>query len=277
MIRKFTLLFVICITQLSLFAQMDNQPFGARSAAMGNASVTFIDPWAAHNNQAGLGFLENISTGIYYENKFLTKDLGLKCFTFSLPVKKAGAFGINVSNIGNRLYNESTFGLAYGMAFGKNIAAGIQLDYLRTHIGENYGQKGWFTFEAGILAKVYKNLLLGVHIFNPINVKMNKETNERIPLIYKIGLSYSFPQKACIAAELEKDLENKAIIKFGVEYHVIKPMYLRIGIATNPAVYSFGAGFEFYHFKLDIAASRHPVLGFSPQVSLNYEFHTSKK
>ena len=63
------------------------------------------------------------------------------------------------------------------------------------------------------------------------------------------------------------------MFKTGIEYHIIKPVFVRIGIATNPTTYSFGAGFEFYRFKLDVAASRHPVLGFSLQSSLIYDIH----
>ncbi|MDD4214616.1 MAG: hypothetical protein PHR81_07365 [Bacteroidales bacterium] len=172
------------------------------------------------------------------------------------------------------MYNESKIGLAYGMAFGDRISAGVQLDYIYTHIAENYGNKSNITFEAGIRAKIIKNLIIAAHIYNPIMVKISSYDNERIPLIFKIGLSYTFSDKAVLAAEVEKDINYKPIFKTGLEYHIVKPVYIRIGIATNPFIYSFGAGFEFYHFKLDVSASRHPVLGFTPQASLVYDIHS---
>jgi len=274
MLKKILFLSLLSVFSCSVFAQKENVPIGSRSGAMGNASVTFNDFWAVHNNQAGMAYYDKIAAGIFYENRFITKELGLKCFSLVVPVRKAGVFGLNVSSLGYKLYNESKIGLAYGMAFGENISAGIQLDYIYTHIAENYGNKGAVTFEAGIRARIIKNLIIGAHIFNPIQVKLASYNNERLPLIFKVGLSYTFSDKAVLAVEVEKDNNFKPVIKTGLEYHIVKPFYIRLGIATTPFVYSFGAGFEFYRFKLDISASRHPVLGFTPQASLVYDIHS---
>ena len=209
--------------------------------------------------------------GAYYENRFLTKEMGLKCFSLIIPVKKAGVFGLNLSNFGYSLYNESKIGLAYAMKFGEIVSAGVQLDYMYTHIGEDYGNKSLITFEAGLRAKIIKNLVLAAHIFNPANLRLNAHSRERIPLIYKIGLSYTFTDKALIAVEVEKDMNFKPVFKTGLEYRVAKPVYLRIGIATNPMVFSLGLGLEFTKWKIDISASRHPQLGFSPQASVVFD------
>ena len=256
-----------------LWGQKDNVCYGGRSAAMGNASVTLADLWSVQNNQAGLAGCKKIAAGIYYENRFLMKETGLKCLAVVVPVKKAGTFGLSVSSFGFNLYNESKIGLAYALSLGQRISAGVQLDYIYTHIAENYGNKGLITFEVGLRAKIIKELVLAVHVFNPANLKITSHPQERIPLIYKIGLSYTFTDKAIIATEVEKDMNFKPIFKAGVEYKVAKPVYLRMGINTNPMVYSFGLGFEFYRFKLDISASRHPQLGFSPQASLIFDIH----
>jgi hypothetical protein len=277
MTRAILYLVFLCCSETLLFGQKDNVSIGGRSAAIGNASVTLADFWAVHNNQAAMAYYKKIAAGVYYENRFLTKETGLKCLAVVVPIKKAGVIGLNLSNFGYSLYNESKIGLAYAMAFGDHISAGLQLDYIYTHIGDNYGNKGLLTFEVGLRAKIIKELVLAVHVFNPANLKLVPGESERIPLIYKVGLSYSFKDKALIAAEVEKDMNFKPVFKVGAEYKVAKPVFLRIGIATNPMLYSFGAGFEFYHFKLDISASRHPQLGFSPQASLTWEIHSTGK
>ena len=272
MTKILSLAFLCCFAS-QLFGQKDNVCIGARSAAIGNASVTLIDFWAVHNNQAGMAYYKKIAVGAYYENRFLLKETGLKCVSVVIPVKKAGVFGLNISNFGFNLYSESKIGLAYAMAFGERILAGVQLDYIYTHIGENYGNKSLLTFEVGMRARIIKNLVIAVHVFNPANLRLSSNNRERIPLIYKIGLSYSFAEKALLATEVEKDMNFKPVFKGGFEYKVAKPVYLRIGIATNPTTYSFGVGFEYHKFKLDISASRHAILGFSPQASLIYEIH----
>jgi long-subunit fatty acid transport protein len=270
---KFLLLiFIFFSIVFSAFAQKENAPIGGRSAAMAGASATADDFWAVHNNQAGMAYYKNIAAGIYYENRFLVKELGLKAFSFVLPTKKSGVIGLNVSNFGYSQYSETKVGLAYAMAFGPKFSAGVQLDYLYTHIGDVYGNKSSVTFEIGLRSEIIKNLTIAAHVFNPIGIKIASYDKEKIPTIFKIGIAYTFPEKAVIAIETEKDLTRKPVFRAGLEYHVAKPIYIRVGISTNPTTNSLGAGFEFYKFKFDISASYHYVLGFSPQASLLYSF-----
>jgi len=270
--RLLLLIAILLFSQQTLNAQKDNVPIGARSTAMGGASVCLNDFWSLHNNQAGMAGYNQMAAGIYGENRFMMKELSQGAFGFVMPVKGAGVFGLNYNYFGYSLYRESKVGLAYAMAFGDKISGGIQLDYINTHIGEDYGNANIFTFELGLQAKLIKNLVLGVHVYNPVHVKVSKYGSDRVPVIFKGGLSYSFSDKAIVAIETEKDLNQKARFKAGVEYHVVKPVYLRVGISTNPFSNSFGVGLEFGNFKADISASRHQVLGFSPQISMVYSF-----
>jgi long-subunit fatty acid transport protein len=263
----------LLLTVFSVHAQKENVPIGGRSAALSGASVTADDFWAVHNNQAGMAYYKNIAAGIYYENRFLVKELGLKAFSFICPIKKSGVIGLNVSNFGYSQYNETKVGLGYAMAFGPKFSAGVQLDYLYTHIGDVYGNKNLVTFEIGLRSEIIKNLTIAAHVFNPIGIKIASYDKEKVPTIFKVGLSYTFPEKAVIAIETEKDLTRKPVFRAGIEYHVAKPVYIRAGISTNPTTNSLGAGFEFFRFKFDISASYHYVLGFSPQASLIYNFN----
>ena len=87
----------------------------------------------------------------------------------------------------------------------------------------------------------------------------------------RFGLSYIFSEKVLISAESEKDIEFAPIFKSGIEYHIVKPLYLRIGIASNPTKNSFGFGLELKKLKLDFAFSRHNELGYTSMVSVIYD------
>jgi len=274
---KKQLLFLFCMILMSYYswASHDNTSIGGASAAMGNASVTFCDFWSVHNNQAGLGFYNKMAAGIYYENRFLTKELSSKSGAFIMPTK-SGVFGITMDYFGYQNYNEKKIGLAYGKTFGNKFSAGISLDYLQTHVGENYGNKNNFTFEAGLIYKMNKNLTLASHVFNPLSTKLTDYNNERIPAIFKFGMSWKFSEKVIAVAEAEKDLHNKTILKAGVEYHIIEQLYLRIGMSTNPIMNTFGFGLEFGQLKFDFSSSLHQTLGYSPQVSIIFNFDEKK-
>lgn len=261
----------------SVLAQKDNVPVGARSAALGNASVTLDDFWSLHNNQAGMAFYNQMAVGVYGENRFLMKELTQGSVGFVLPVKGAGVFGLNYDYYGFSLYNESKVGLAYALAFGKRISGGVQLDYLYTHIAEDYGSHGMVTFELSMRAIIIKNLVLGVQVYNPASLTISKVSSERAPTIFRVGLSYSFSDKALIAIETDKDINQKAQFLAGLEYHLAKPVYVRIGIGTAPFSNSFGVGLQFGKFQCDISACRHQVLGFSPQLSMTYTIGGASK
>jgi hypothetical protein len=74
---------------------------------------------------------------------------------------------------------------------------------------------------------------------------------------------------ACI--EEEKDIDQQAVFKAGLEYHVIDVLFLRAGIGSNPTLSTFGFGLKINQFVLDVASSYHQELGFSPQFALAYD------
>jgi len=268
--KHLTLLLLIFWTP-AIFAMNGNVPEGSRSAALGGASVALVDFWSLQNNQAGLAFYKHAAAGAYFENRFLVKELSLQSAGAVVPVK-SGVFGLKLSYFGYSQYNESKVGLAYARRLSEKIAVGVQLDYLLTAFGNNYGKKGLVTFELGILSNINEHLSVGAHIFNPINAKISEYADERLPAIIRLGASYAFDDKLMVTAEVEKDTGFDPMAKFGVEYRIIDEIYVRGGIASNPGLYSFGFGLNLKNLKLDFSTSVHQVTGYSPQISMIYRF-----
>jgi hypothetical protein len=79
------------------------------------------------------------------------------------------------------------------------------------------------------------------------------------------------PERLLIT-EAEKDIDNPARFKAGVEYKIVDALHLRGGIATNPSQYSLGVGINVKDLKIDLATSYHEVLGVTPAISLSYFF-----
>jgi hypothetical protein len=260
----------------SVFAGNEDYPIGARSSAMGNASVSFSDVWSAHHNQAGLGFVHDVSAGAYYENRFLTKEISVKGGAVAVPIK-SGTFGLCITNFGYSQYSENKYSLSFAKAFGEKFSAGIAMDYLTTKIAEGYGNKGVLAAEAGIIARPIKGLSIGAHVFNPTRSKISAYDNERLPTIIRLGADYNFSDKVTVAVEAQKDIKYKAEFKAGIEYKAVKELYLRIGVSTNPTLSSFGFGLNLKNLKIDVSASYHQVLGISPQLGLSYTFAKARK
>lgn len=244
---------------------------GGRAASMGSASAAVSDFWSINNNQAGMAFYDKTSAGIYYENRFLINELATQTGAFTFKTKY-GMLGATISYSGDANYNTTTAGLAYAMKLGTRFALGIQLDYIGTAIGEEYGKRSNFTFDAGLLIKLTEELTFGVHTFNPVHVKIAEYNNERIPVTLNAGFGYTFSGKLLLTAEAYKNSEFPMEFRTGAEYKLNKIAYARIGLSTNPARYTFGFGIEMKNLTLDLSSSIHTELGYSPQVSFQFAF-----
>ena len=254
------------------YAANDIYPIGSRSAGMGRSSVAITDFWSAMNNQAGIALYEMPAVGIYYENRFLLNELSSKSIAAILPTKY-GVFAATYNHFGYELFNDQKIGLAYARAFGKKIRIGLQLDYLQTTLGNNYGTKGNVTFEIGIQTDISDNITIGAWVFNPIMVKLDDYDNEKLPAVYRIGFAWHISDVFIATMEAEKSSAiNPIIIRGGLEYELNKKFFFRTGFSTKKEIFSFGMGINIKNLVFNISAIMHESLGFSPQASLIFEF-----
>ena len=89
-----------------------------------------------------------------------------------------------------------------------------------------------------------------------------------------MGFAYHFEEKLSLLTEINASISNTVKWKSGMEYFILKPLALRIGIAVqqNIATYSFGFGYLKNHLFLSMAFVSNQILGFSPSVEVGYKF-----
>lgn len=253
-------------------------PIGARAAGLANSAVTLSDVWSAHHNQAGLGFLSSPTAGVYYESRYLLPELALNGAVVAVPLaNRKGTFALSYRSFGYQLYKESKTGLAFSRAFSDDLSIGMQINYHQIQIADVYGNRNVFTAEVGVQYRVAKDLTLGAHVFNPNRSKLTEINQDRLPAVIRLGLRYNFSKNLFLTAETEKDTYNPAIFRAGLEYMAGSVLYLRAGFGTSPFASSFGFGLLLKNLKVDFAGNFHPVLGFTPQASLTYDFVKKSK
>lgn len=262
-------LFLVAVFQTAAFGGNDNQPVGARSAGLANASLTLNDVWSIHHNQAGLGSIRKITAGVYYESRFLMPELGLSAGAIAIPVGK-GSFGLSFRTFGYQAYKENKIGLAYGRAFGDFLSIGMQLNFHSAVFSEFYGSSSTFTAEIGAIYKASKKVILAAHLFNPNQSQIAEFDDERIPSVIRFGARYLFSDQVFVVAEVENALYQKPVLRGGLEYHPVDILYVRAGISGNPFNSNFGFGLQMKKFQLDFAGAFHQVLGFTPKISLTF-------
>ena len=256
----------------TLYASGDIFPLGARSAGMGRASVAIKGFWGIQNNQAGMALLDKYSAGIYYESRFGLNQLSSKSAAVIAP-QKFGVLGLSFNHYGYSAYNEIKVGLAFARSFSPYFRMGIQLDYLSTSIGDNYGKKDNVSFEIGVQSDITENLTFGAYAFNPIAIKLADYNQEKLASVFRFGAAYLINSNILLSAEAEKSSNIDAILlRLGIEYNLKSKFFFRGGIASRYEIFTFGFGMKFKHLAFDLSATMHESLGFSPQSSLLFKF-----
>ncbi|PLX00325.1 MAG: hypothetical protein C0591_01440 [Marinilabiliales bacterium] len=270
--NKVMLLVSLVFINLSIYAGGDFPVIGSRQAGMGRSSVALTDFWNLQNNQAGVALLDKFGAGIYYESQFSMNQLSTKSAAFLAPTK-IGVLGLTFNYFGYSLYNDMKIGLVYARSFGQYLRVGLQLDYIQTTLGDDYGSKGNVTFEIGLQSDITENITLGAWVYNPIQVKIADYDNEKIPAIFRFGIAWEITKGFIATVETEKNTNIQPIvIRGGLEYGLKEKFFFRGGFSTQEEILSMGFGFNLKPVRFDISAVMHESLGFSPQASLIFQF-----
>ncbi|MCC9166002.1 hypothetical protein [Pontibacter harenae] len=253
-----------------VLAQAD-VPYGARAAAMGNASVTIPDVWALNNNIAGIANLELPQLGVYAENSFGVRAFTTVALQAVYPTSKYGNYGLSLSRFGDELYSQQHVGLGVGHKLGQ-FSLGAKVDVWQVSV-RGYGSRKAVTLSVGGQAEITPGLYFGAYAYNLNQAKLSSFEDERLPTIMKAGLSYQPYQKLLLAIETEKHIEHPAALKAGIEYQLLsEKLAVRSGFNTTTNRATFGAGFQARQLQVDYAFGSTTLLGTSHHVAVSYRF-----
>ncbi len=238
--------------------------------ALGNASVAVQGLWSANANAAGLSSLNAPAFAAAYENPFSVRELSNKSAVAALPLKNY-VLGGSYQSYGIKEYTNHKISGSLARKFGHKLAIALSLNYHQLHI-ENFEHAETFSVEAGVQYQVLPKLRMGAHIANPNQSQYSSDISQHIQSHIKFGMSYLFSNKLFLASEIEKIAGAQMDFKLGIDYQLVEILSLRGGITTNTFKQYGGFGLLYKKLDLSFAVSSHPVLGYSPQIALGYEF-----
>lgn len=265
-----SLLFLVTVGALgTVGAQHDVQIFaGARGAAMGQTGLNFTDIHAVFSNPAGLAVLPKFSAALVATRPFVLADVNHFGLGAAYPTS-SGTFALSAQYFGLQTYNEQRLNISYARKLVKGLRLGTQLSVLNTRIS-NYGHATQLTFGLGLQYQLYDKVNIATYVFNPIQVQVNEQ--DQLSTLYQLGMHYLPSNKLTINVEVEKDLNYDLRFKTGLEYQIIKLLYLRVGMATQPNVGTFGIGYQLKGgLQIDFSTSYHQVLGLTPTIGVNWQ------
>lgn len=268
------------------------QALGARAAGLGHITTVLEDDvWAAAGNVAALGGLARPTVGFGAANKFLLPSLNTASAAVAVPLghrqtaagsapgvpgtvaganaPRYGVVGVMAQRYGGRLYSEQALGVAYGYQLG-TVRIGAKIDVLQVSL-EGLGSRQTVAASLGGQADIIpRKLTFGATLYNLNQARLAPYQDERVPTVLRAGLGWRASEKVVVLVETEKDVEQDADFRAGLEYRPLPVLALRGGLASLTHQTTGGVGFHSGALQLDYAAAWHQVLGLSQQVSVAY-------
>ncbi|MEX2597572.1 MAG: hypothetical protein WEC59_11640 [Salibacteraceae bacterium] len=266
---------LLTIQGLEVFAGGENETAGARSHALGNASVSLVDGWSVTNNQGALGLLDQYFLGAAYESRYFLPEAGFAAFSFAGPLG-GGSIGVVAHSYGYATYRDNRMGLSYGRKLSELISLGVQLNYSEVRIAGNYGRSASLVAEIGMLVTPNEKWRIGAHLYNPTRSRLAEFDDERIPTVLSLGTSYIFSEKVRWMLEVEKGLDQPVNFQTGIEYEPVDHFFLRTGYSTLNGSFGFGLGYKWNNMLIDISNQWDQSIGFGATLSLGYAFGKRK-
>jgi len=259
------LLSLVLVISHALRSQDGDFSFGARNSALGGASAVLSDAWSIYNNIAGLGNIKASTGMVGYQNRF-----GLSAFQVvgAAYVQQTSIVngGLSFYRFGDELFNQQQVKLAVANSI-QMVSLGLALDLVQVSI-ESLGTTRAAVLEFGGLVTISDQLQFAGHAYNINQAKLSE--NETLPTILKAGIAYRPLSTISILGEVQKDLDFDEIVKVALEYEIVKEVWIRTGVSTNPFKAAFGAGTKWRSLGFDYAFNDQTDLGSIHEFSLAY-------
>lgn len=240
----------------------------ARSIAIGNISSISGTILFPSSNPASLAWVSEKSLGAAHISPFFIKEIGISTIESILPAFP-GTFRLHISNYGLKGYRNFNWETSYGMKLGENLSAGVSFLFNNTASNGDWNYLWTLGIAGGIQYKLWENSILGLHILNPFSIGNYSSYGPLLPACISLGLSHIIYEDTRILTELSQSTTGFQS-KFGLEYLINPELILRVGYHNFPHTISFGSGYRYEKFSIDMAFSWSITPGFSPAIQIQY-------
>jgi len=264
--KTITLLIVHALCTNDLAAQSLRYPVALPYIGSGAYSKQQTDPFSFTANQAALAQVDQPGIGVYAERRFLLATTSYYSLAAVFP-SKLGKFGVQLNYGGFKNFNENKIGLAYARRLGPKLHVGIQFNYYGYRVPA-YASATAINFEAGLIMHFSEKFHGGMQIYNPVGGKLGKTVGEKLASLYKMGFGYDASASFFAGIEIIKEEDRQVNCIASVLYRFAGKFFARMGIATESTSAFAGAGWRRNELRVDVSASYHPQLGFSPGIMI---------
>ena len=232
----------------------------ARSFSLGNVqalSESLLNP-------AQLSFSKKQSLGVDVWNRFVMSDLNTVAMLWKCP-NPVVDFGVKLTSFGYSDYRISQLQGHFAKKLFNVFSIGVNLNYI---------------FQSSVLEENNRHFVSsGIGIYYRMNDKIDwaasgehlLSTFDEKPWALHAGMRYMPSKDAVLLLETSYDHEKTLFFSAGLEYAILQQFFLRSGYSSLGKTPSFGLGYSWKKWKVDVGFSIHNVLGMSSIIGVNYE------
>jgi hypothetical protein len=266
--------FIVTALFIALYQNSFAQSFpfiGARAGGIGYASSCISNEWSIFNNPAGASSPEHPKFSLTYDAlpgfSPFDRVAAVAVFPFFNGGLNAGLF-----RSGDNIFSKQVASVSYANELG--IASlGASVQYIQIS-AEGFGSKGVLSFSAGGITELTPWIKVGAYIVNISQPEISE--HEKIPTMLVLGVCLVASTKVNVYLEVEQELQEKPLIKAGVEYQPNKKFMVRTGIHPEPAAGFMGFAFMMKQLEFNYALSYRQTLGNGHQLSVSYRLPPKK-
>lgn len=226
-------------------------------------TASSTDAFNASFNPSLLPFINSIEAASYAEKKYLT-DIHILVISVCAPFYGNGV-SFTLQRFGNRIFNESTFGLGYGKKFGE-VNAGIYFQHIRVKIkdAENVS-----LVKAGISSsmKLTDKVYAGCRISNPNLFAKKSPAKLRAASSFALSLGWEASSQVYAGIESLKEEDQPLSLMFSLHYRFAEKFNCTLVWDTYSNQPFAALGWQQEQFMVEAGCSYHASLGASPAIS----------
>ena len=245
------LLALMVLTHFSAEAQFVPTPYDAARGAMGGVTLEY-----------GIDTTRRVA--LSHRQCYALPGMASRAIALVWPLGTRGTTAAQYHHFGDDDYHEQQLTAGYHMKITDNLTAGVRGRYCTLGTADgHYPTLRWlaFTLQTSYRLSARDHLALSVG---------SRPWDESRPWNMHLGMQHRANNS--LSVQLEVESEEVWRLRAGTEYCYASHYLFRCGIASRPLMLSFGLGFRFRHWLLDMSVDSHPSLGLTPQISTSVCF-----
>lgn len=257
-------------TGLSVNAQANGQWLSMPALSAGAYAQAFTDVFSCHHNKAALAFMQESSAGIMMERRFMLAELSNYGFALAVP-RAWGAAGLQSRFQGGGNWSAYAVNLAYAKKLTAGMALGLQVNLVNERAA-GYMPSRLLSADLSLLMRPSENWSIGLDIQHLVSATSTSDKTNPKSAIYTIGTGFSANPQTMLAAWVRHESGKPVQVAAEARYRFADRLMASIGFSSDNGSFFAGVQLSWSAYRLFVSGSKHPLLGYTPGLALQYSF-----